>query len=122
MREKPKDRHLYYLPVSQVESETIWEPAADVCKTRTGWLLKFELAGVLPEDVTVHALGSCLTVSGMRRDCTVEEVCSSYSMEISYNRFERTIELPCDLEGAQIGPEFRNGILLVRVSTKGSER
>jgi HSP20 family molecular chaperone IbpA len=40
-------------------------------------------------------------------------------MEIAYNRFERAIELPGDLSQAQLDLEFRDGILMVRVTTTG---
>jgi HSP20 family molecular chaperone IbpA len=39
-------------------------------------------------------------------------------MEIAYNRFERTIELPCHLENCDVGLEFRDGLLLVRVDSE----
>lgn len=74
-----------------------------------------ELAGVRPEDVNVLANGSQLYISGVRRDKFVEEGWSHYSMEITYNRFERTIELPCELERADISVEYQDGLLLVRV-------
>jgi HSP20 family protein len=91
---------------------------ADVYRTRRGWLLKFDLAGVRPEDVTLRVQGCRITVAGTRRDCSFEEGSRTYSMEIAYNRFERTIELPCDLENPEVGLEFRDGILLVRVDTE----
>jgi len=40
-------------------------------------------------------------------------------MEIAYNRFERTIELPCDLAHARITVECRDGMLLLRVAVSG---
>jgi HSP20 family molecular chaperone IbpA len=40
-------------------------------------------------------------------------------MEIAYNRFARTIELPCDLEHARITVECRDGMLLLRVAAEG---
>jgi HSP20 family molecular chaperone IbpA len=40
-------------------------------------------------------------------------------MEIAYNRFERTIELPCDLAHARIAVECRDGMLLLRVAVSG---
>ncbi len=98
-----------------------WEPSADIYRTRNGWLLKFDLAGVRPEDVTVSVRGRTVSVSGARRDLVVEEGCSYYSMEISYNRFERSIEMPVDLESARITLEARNGLLLVRMNTEGNE-
>ena len=96
-----------------------WQPAVDIYKTSSGWLLKVELAGVMPEDVSVGVEGSCITIGGVRRDWMVEESCTHYSMEIAYNRFARMIELPCSLEHARFNLEFRNGILLVRVTTEG---
>jgi HSP20 family molecular chaperone IbpA len=79
--------------------------------------LKFDLAGVRPEDVSIRLLKCGITVSGIRRDWTLEDVAGHYLMEISYNRFERTIELPCqDVEHAQFEMEFRDGILLVRLA------
>ena len=101
------------------ELPTPWQPSADVYRTRNGWLLKFDLAGVRLEDVTVTVQDRRVSVSGVRRDSLVEEGCSYYSMEISYNRFERTIEVPCDLGGAQVSWQVRDGLLLVRMITEG---
>jgi len=87
----------------------------DVYRRRDGWLLKFDLAGVQPQDVKVRISGSRVTVSGVRRDWVVEQGYSHHSMEISYNRFERTIELPGDISQAEYSLEAREGLLLVRV-------
>ncbi|HEV2687453.1 MAG TPA: Hsp20/alpha crystallin family protein [Bryobacteraceae bacterium] len=98
-----------------------WQPSVDVYRTRDGWLLKFDLAGVKLEDVTVTVRGRRVSVSGIRRDSLVEEGCSYYSMEISYNRFERTIEMPCDLGDTQVSLQVRDGLLLVRMITEGNQ-
>jgi len=46
----------------------VWAPAVDVYRVGEGWLLKFDLAGVRPEDIQLHAAGRKLTVSGRMRD------------------------------------------------------
>src|SRR5437868_4907538 len=92
-----------------------WRPFADVYRTPTGWLVKCEIAGVLPEDLTLSVRGSCLTVCGTRRDWCLEEGCSHYVLEISYSHFERTIELPENLERARLTTEYRHGMMLVRI-------
>jgi HSP20 family protein len=92
-----------------------WQPLVDVYRTPSGWLIKYELAGVRPEDVSLSINGACLTLHGTRRDCCIQEGCCHYRMEISYSHFERTVELPANLERAQPTSEFRNGMLLVRV-------
>ena len=92
-----------------------WQPAADVYRTGKGWLIKFDLAGVRPEDVECLAARNQLTVRGVRRDCLLEEGCSHYRMEISYRRFERRIDIPGDLSSARITTEYRDGMLVIRV-------
>lgn len=108
-------------PLFPPECATVWQPRADVYRTRDGWLLKFDLAGVKPEDVSVSVRGRTVRIAGCRRDSIVEEGSSHYSMEISYNRFERTIEMPCSLENARVTLEARDGILLVRMVTEGKQ-
>jgi HSP20 family molecular chaperone IbpA len=60
-------------------------------------------------------------VSGVRRDTVIEEGCSYYAMEISYNRFERYLDMPTNLENARVTIEARDGLLMVRMSTEGNE-
>jgi len=96
--------------------ETNWQPSVDIYKTPDGWVLKFDLAGVRLDDVTAHVSRNRVTVSGIRRDWMLEDSsCHHYSMEISYSRFERTIELPEDLSTAQFRLDYRDGILFVRI-------
>ena len=108
-------------PLIVPDSPAPWQPLVDVYRTRDGWLLKFDLAGVGVEDVRVMVRGRRVSVSGLRKDTVVEEGSSYYSMEISYNRFERSIEMPVNLDHARIALQARDGILLVRMSTEGNE-
>ncbi len=98
-----------------------WQPPADVYRTRDGWLVKFDLAGVETGDVAVTIRGRRLSISGFRRDSFVEEGASHYSMEISYNRFERSLLMPANLENARVTIAAREGLLLVRMITEGKE-
>jgi HSP20 family molecular chaperone IbpA len=42
-------------------------------------------------------------------------------MEISYSAFERCMELPCDLQTADITSEYRDGMLVVRIATEKNQ-
>src|SRR5438105_15930416 len=119
MRHKSNQTSLVFGAAILRSSETYWSPSADIYRTRNGWLIKYDLAGVKTDDIKVTVKGSQITVHGLRRDWRLEDGCSHYSMEISYNRFERTVELPGNLEGAQIQIEGREGILLVRLTCQG---
>jgi HSP20 family protein len=99
-----------------------WTPSFDVYRTARGWVLKLDLAGVRPEDVSVEVEGPRVFVRGVRRDRIVESGWRHYSMEISYCRFQRSIQLPSSLEGARIASEYRDGMLIVRIDTKGTTK
>jgi HSP20 family protein len=97
-----------------------WQPNMDVYRTATGWLVKFELAGVRAEDIDLAVLGNRMTLRGVRRDTVLEssqkkgETCPvHHRMEIAYSKFERTVELPIDLKQANVTTEYRDGLLLV---------
>lgn len=72
-------------------------------------------------NVTVALHGRRLIVSGVRRDSFLEEGSSHYLMEISYNRFERSLMLPANLQNARVTIAAREGLLLVRMIMEGNE-
>lgn len=106
---------LRFMQTAMSAAEAAWRPSADIYRTPKGWLVKFDVAGVKPEDVEVMVQGSRLIVRGMRRDSCLEEGCRCHHMEISYSQFERSLSLPCDLQTAQISAEHKDGMLLVRI-------
>jgi HSP20 family protein len=107
--------HTLFLPAAASLHTEAWQPSADIYRTHDGWLVKFDLAGVRPEDIEVKVHGRMLSVRGTRRDTCVEEGCQHYSIEISYSQFERSLALPADLGRAQVSTEWRHGMLLVHI-------
>jgi HSP20 family protein len=99
--------------------EPFWQPSADVCRLQKGWLIKMDLAGVRLEDIQISRKQNCLTIEGIRRDLQEEESAAYYSLEISYNRFKRIIQLPVELEEAEMNLSYRDGMLLIRVQQGG---
>lgn len=97
-------------------SEACWQPAVDIYRAGAGWLVKFDLAGVRPADIEVELDGQRLTVRGVRRDWTILEGQQAYSMEIAYNRFERNVELPLNVEVSRFVSEYRDGMFLVSIT------
>jgi HSP20 family protein len=77
---------------------------------------------VQPSDVEVAVRGRTLIVTGVRRDWAAVECRNAWSMEINYNRFSRTIELPSDLQETEISTQYRDGMLLVRLRTERGEQ
>lgn len=102
-----------------------WQPAVDIYRSKSGWILKVDLAGVRLDDVHIHLGARTVTISGVRRDWMMEDTgCRQYSMEISYSRFQRTVELPDDIQTAKVSVDYRDGILFVRIAQteEGTEK
>ena len=96
--------------------EACWRPPVDVYRAGAAWLVKFDLAGVRKEDIQVILDGKRLTVRGIRRDMTILDGQRAYSMEIAYNRFERTVEFPVHIESARFASDYRDGMFLLTLS------
>jgi HSP20 family protein len=110
-----------HLTAQERSCPACWQPATDIYRTREGWLIKMELAGVCEEEIELHTSGRVLVVRGRRCDRPLMEGCSLQSLEIAYSTFERCIELPATLEPARVSTEYRDGMLWVRLSTVGEQ-
>jgi HSP20 family protein len=96
-------------------SGRLWCPAADVYRTKDGWIVKVDLAGIKPSDVDVTVDGDILRLSGSRRDGTCGEGVSHYQLEITYSRFEKMIQFPRSIEHVTIERDYRDGLLILRL-------
>ncbi|HNU08728.1 MAG TPA: Hsp20/alpha crystallin family protein [Pyrinomonadaceae bacterium] len=99
-------------------SGRLWYPAADVYQTPDGWLVKVELAGVSAEDIEIEVAGNTLYIAGTRRDTSCGKGIHYHQMEITYSRFEKTLNFPASIEGATIENNFDNGLLLIHLRKK----
>jgi HSP20 family protein len=79
-------------------SGRLWNPAADVYRTGDGWMVKLDVAGICAEELEIDLDQENLRVRGCRRDTVYREGFSYQQMEISYSRFEKTIQFPCSIE------------------------
>jgi HSP20 family protein len=119
-RDEVHIRHTLFLHAAGQPRQEAWQPRADIYRVPGGWLVKFELAGVRPEDVRLTVRGSTLLVEGTRRDELLQEALGCHCMEIAYSRFERSLDLSGVSETARIEAAHRAGMLLVRIVTEGT--
>lgn len=96
-----------------------WQPRADVYRTKDGWLIKLELAGVRPDEIRLVLEGTRLLVQGTRRDEHCVQGMGCHCMEIAYSRFQRVLELPDLSESAELATSYVDGMLLVRIKAEG---
>ena len=96
-------------------SGRLWYPAADVYQTPEGWLVNVELAGVSTDDIEIEIQGTVLYIAGTRRDRSCAAGVSYHQMEITYSRFEKTIQFPCSIEAASLAHDYHDGFLIVNL-------
>ena len=109
-------------PRSSRPSGRLWCPAADVYRASDGWIVKVDLAGIKADDVEIRISGPLLNISGLRRDSTCGEGISHYQLEITYSRFEKTIQFPRSIERASIGRDYHDGLLILRLHEAEEEQ
>ena len=117
---KSINRYFHFLASSKdtKPSGRLWYPSADVYQTSDGWLVKVELAGVSAEEIEIDIQGNQLYIAGCRRDKSCAVGMTFQQMEITYSRFEKTLEFPASIDGASIEHNFDNGLLIIRLWKK----
>ena len=93
----------------------LWCPSADVYRTNDGWIVKVELAGVSIDELELSIEGHTLRLAGCRRDALYSESVSYHQLEITYSRFERSLNFPCPIEGASVRRDYRDGLLILHL-------
>ena len=116
------EQYFRSLPRAHVLRATgrVWSPPADVLRTRDGWMVVVELAGVSDEEIEIEVEGASLRVAGCRMDGYCSETVECHQMEITYSRFEKTISFPCPIESATVEREYEKGLLILRLRGRES--
>ncbi|MDQ2746101.1 MAG: Hsp20/alpha crystallin family protein [Acidobacteriota bacterium] len=114
---KSTNRYFHFLASSKnVGSGKLWYPSADVYQTKDGWIVKVELAGVSADEIEIDIQGNQLYIAGCRKDKSCAVGMTFQQMEITYSRFEKTLQFPASIEGVSIEHLFDNGLLIIRLS------
>ena len=108
-------RYFRLMPMGRKQrpSERTWCPAADIYQTQHGWIVKVELAGVRTNELEISIEGSTLRIAGCRRDTLCAETVSYHQLEITYSRFEKTLQFPSRINATSIERDYRDGLLIL---------
>jgi HSP20 family protein len=89
-------------------------PPINVFRKEDAALLRAEIPGVKPEDLSITVEGQQLTLSGERRPPDTANM-ACYRRERPWGKFSRSIRLPDDLDTERVEAQFRNGVLTLTV-------
>jgi HSP20 family protein len=104
-----------FQPREAAADRTAWDPQIDVIQRGNELVVRADLPGLKPDDVTVEVSDDAIRISGERRHEFEEDQGSLYRFERSYGAFFRAIPLP---EGAivdQAKATFKDGVLEITV-------
>jgi HSP20 family molecular chaperone IbpA len=99
MRDIEKEFSLIRTDRRVIPSGRLWNPAADVYRCEL--------------EIEIH--DSMLRISGCRRDTHYRDGFVYHQMEITYSRFEKSIQFPAPIEGASIRHDYTDGFLIINV-------
>ncbi|MFN2529916.1 MAG: Hsp20/alpha crystallin family protein [Pyrinomonadaceae bacterium] len=115
MRNSNRDFSLTIVGQRVKPSGRLWNPSADVYRAPEGWVVKVDIAGVCTDELEIEIRDTVLTIRGCRRDTFYREGFVYHQMEITYSRFEKTIQFPSPIEGASVAHDYRDGFLIINV-------
>lgn len=105
------------LPAEDRESAAAaqWRPAANIVETDSEYLIKAELPAVEKKDVEVTVHEGVITMRGERRYERSHESEKQHRLESFYGTFERSFNLPADVDDTKIYAESKDGVLSVHL-------
>lgn len=90
-------------------------PPINIFRKQDATLLRAELPGVRPEDLSITVEGRQLMLSGARRLPEAGPNMACYRRERPWGRFSRSVRLPDDVDLERVEAQFRNGVLTLTV-------
>jgi len=92
-----------------------WSPAVDVKETDKLFVISADIPGLTKNDVKVSVANGKLTVSGERAFQTDQESDNYHYRERRFGTFDRSFNLPENVDEEKISASFKNGILNVTI-------
>jgi HSP20 family protein len=115
MRNTNRDFSLIRTDRRVAPSGRLWNPAADVYRVPDGWVVKVDLAGICSDELEIELRDSLLSIRGCRRDTHYRDGFVYQQMEITYSRFEKSIQFPAPIDGATVKHDYLDGFLIINV-------
>ena len=88
-------------------------PAVDITQTDKGYEITAELPGMEDKDIEVKLANGVLTISGEKRNEKEEKNKDYYVRERSFGSFERSFQVPEDVDADKVNASFKKGVLTV---------
>ena len=102
--------------------EDRWFPSVDISEGKKDITVKAEIPGVEAKDIDISISGKLLTIKGEKKQEKEEKEENFHRVERSYGYFNRTIELPSEVDPEKVDASCKKGVLKIELrKTKESE-
>lgn len=88
-----------------------WAPSVESHIDNGNLIVKVDLPGLDPKEVSISVLGNQLTIEGERKHEEKKEEKDYFYQEVEYGKFSRTIALPEGVEADKVKASYKNGVL-----------
>ena len=88
-----------------------WLPAIESHADNGNLIVKADLPGVDPKEVSISVVGNQLTIEGERKHEEKKEEKDYFYQEVSYGKFSRSVPIPEGVEAEKVKATFKNGVL-----------
>lgn len=97
------------------EEEEEGELTVDLYQTPTEIIIQAFVAGVRPEDLTIHITRDVITLKGKREDVRKIDTDNFFLQELYWGTFSRNIALPQEIEPEEAEAVEKHGLLMIRL-------
>ena len=105
-------------PFRRRNSDLTASPAVDVSETDKAYEITADLPGMDEKNVEVKLANGILTIKGEKQDEKEEKQKDYCRRERSFGSFERSFQVPEDVDGEKIEASFKKGVLSVTLPKK----
>jgi len=97
------------------------QPAVNVFRANEDVVIRMELPGFAPENLSIESRGQTLTISGKRSEEPAAEG-SYHRRERFVGEFSRSLQLPRDVDPSLAAATCKHGVLTLRVPARAEAK
>jgi HSP20 family protein len=86
-------------------------PAIESHVDKDTLVIKADLPGIDPKEVSISVTGNQLTIAGERKQEEKKEEKDYFYREVAYGKFTRTLTLPEGVDADKVKATYKNGVL-----------
>jgi len=111
-----------FIDATNAESSDL-SPKIQVTESKDAVNIMAEIPGISEKDLDLKvSADGYLSISGEKKNESVQNSKDNYFSEISYGAFKRTIQLPWDLDYEATTAKYNNGVLKVSIPKSQTEK